>query len=829
MDTDRSRAANAVAVLRCAVRHARPGIDRLLMNIDKYPHLKIIISMDPLSNSQTVSGVPVFMPSPYNTGSAEILRSWAKTKNVALHDIHEVEKIGSGCPIAHHPPGPEDTYTMLYTSGTTGNPKGAVNTHANYSAAAIAVMSGRGEYKKTISAVSFMPLAHTSGRNAENSITYKQGFIGYYSGDITRILEDNQKLQPTLFTGVPRLYNRFYDLIASKTINTDGLVGSASRYAASVKINNLLKNNEYDHFLFDRMFFNKTKAMISKNLEYAITGSAPIEAHVLNFLRISLKAKMMDFYGMTETSSVALGQNDTDLTVSNSGIPSDGMEFKLRDVPDMDYLVTNSPHPRGEVLIRGPTVFKGYFKDVEKTNETLIGDGWIATGDIGRINSDGTISIIDRKKALFKLSQGEYVAPEKVENTITKNPLIMQALVYGISTKDHVVSVVVPDELSFVPWATSLLLSNSQNDSSSSLTPAQIKNLSLKQLTKNKIVHSNLLKSIQETCRSSKLNGVKINNLLKNNEYDHFLFDRMFFNKTKAMISKNLEYAITGSAPIEAHVLNFLRISLKAKMMDFYGMTETSSVALGQNDTDLTVSNSGIPSDGMEFKLRDVPDMDYLVTNSPHPRGEVLIRGPTVFKGYFKDVEKTNETLIGDGWIATGDIGRINSDGTISIIDRKKALFKLSQGEYVAPEKVENTITKNPLIMQALVYGISTKDHVVSVVVPDELSFVPWATSLLLSNSQNDSSSSLTPAQIKNLSLKQLTENKIVHSNLLKSIQETCRSSKLNGYEIVKAIHIEHVPFDVETNKLITPTFKLKRFDAAKYYKPTLDRLYNLD
>ncbi|OMJ11241.1 Fatty acyl-CoA synthetase A, partial [Smittium culicis] len=97
-------------------------IHKLLMNIDKYPHLKIIISMDPLSNSQTVSGVPVFMPSPYNTGSAEILRSWAKTKNVALHDIHEVEKIGSGCPIAHHPPGPEDTYTMLYTSGTTGNP-----------------------------------------------------------------------------------------------------------------------------------------------------------------------------------------------------------------------------------------------------------------------------------------------------------------------------------------------------------------------------------------------------------------------------------------------------------------------------------------------------------------------------------------------------------------------------------------------------------------------------------------------------------------------------------------------------------------------------------
>ncbi|OLY80138.1 Fatty acyl-CoA synthetase A [Smittium mucronatum] len=489
-------------------------IHKLLLNIDNYPHVRVIISMDPLKNEQKSEESPAaFIPSPFNTRTANILLEWAQSKNIALYDIRQVEKIGFENPIPHHPPSPDDTYTMLYTSGTTGNPKGAVTTHMNYSAAATVVLTGRGKFKNKMSCVSFMPLAHTSGRNAENMITRNKGFIGYYCGDITKILEDNRALQPSMLTGVPRLLNRFYDLIASKTINDPGLLGIIARQGAKSKIENLLATGTYDHPVYDRLVFDTTKAIISKNLEYAPTGSAPIEAHVLNFLRISLKAKMIDLYGMTETSSVALGQNSTDLSVNSSGIPADGMEVRLRDVPDMEYLVTDLPCPRGEVLLRGPTIFKEYFKDEKKTRETFTPDGWLATGDIGRINSDGTVSIIDRKKSLFKLSQGEYVSPEKVEITITKNPFIMQAFVYGVSTKDYLVAIVVPDELMFIPWAQKILSKSSDGAES---------NGTFQQLAQNETVRSTLLASIQETCRSSGLNGFEI---VKSILIEHVPFD----------------------------------------------------------------------------------------------------------------------------------------------------------------------------------------------------------------------------------------------------------------------------------------------------------------
>ncbi|OMJ17578.1 Fatty acyl-CoA synthetase A [Smittium culicis] len=481
-------------------------IHKLLMNIEKYPYLKIIISMDPLSNRQTVSGVPVFMPSPYNTGTADILRSWAKTKNVVLHDIHEVEEMGRACPIAHHPPGPEDTFTMLYTSGTTGNPKGVVGTHRNYVTAALVCFSGRGEFKGTPSMVSYSPLAHTSSRKYEIFIFFMKGFTGFYCGDVSKILDDTRALQPTFFNGIPRILTRIYDSAAMQTIYSPGIKGKLAKLAVKTKIHNLKNGLGYSHSIYDKLFFNKTKSIVSKNLEYILFGSAPLEAHVLDFLRVALGAKMMDNYGMTESSAIGLGQSQDDYTVNSCGIPNDSMEIRIRDVPEMEYFVTDSPCPRGEILIRGPTVFKCYYKDEEKTNETLIGDGWLASGDIGRINLDGTVSIIDRKKSIFKLSQGEYIAPEKIEIIINKNQLVSQSFVHGITTKNHIVGVIVPDETFFAPWAASILL----RDNTQNLTKSQIENMTIKDFAQIKLVNSKLLESIQETCRSSKLNGFEI-------------------------------------------------------------------------------------------------------------------------------------------------------------------------------------------------------------------------------------------------------------------------------------------------------------------------------
>ncbi len=127
------------------------------------------------------------------------------------------------------------------------------------------------------------------------------------------------------------------------------------------------------------------------------------------------------------------------------GGPTIGTEYKLESVPDLDYRVTDEPYPRGEVLIRGPGVFKGYYKQEDKTRETIDEDGWLHTGDIGMILEKGALRIIDRKKNIFKLSQGEYIAPEKVERVLGNCLYVAQIFVYGDSLRDHVVAIVVPD------------------------------------------------------------------------------------------------------------------------------------------------------------------------------------------------------------------------------------------------------------------------------------------------------------------------------------------------------------------------------------------------
>ncbi|OLY79044.1 Long-chain-fatty-acid-CoA ligase 5 [Smittium mucronatum] len=470
-------------------------IHKLLSQIDRLPHLKIIVSMDPLSYDSEKSSS--FIPSPFNSRSTTILKEWAKSKNVGLYDFHEVEKVGADNHLTHHPPAPSDIYTILYTSGTTGVPKGAVTTHRNYASAAVVAAKRAVGDNTPNSMVSYLPLAHCYGRNSENSIILNSGSIGYYCGDITKILEDTRALQPTIFTGVPRLLTRFYDALSAKTINSSNpIVRSLAQLATSQKINNMHAGLGLEHFLWDRIFFNKTQAVISKNLKFISTGSAPIESNVLNFLRVSLKSIIRDGYGMTETSAIVLAQTMTDFTAGNSGIPFEGMEVRLRDVPEMNYLTSDSPCMRGELLVRGPTIFSCYYKDPVKTEEAFVDGNWLATGDIARINEDGTISIIDRKKSIFKLSQGEYVAPEKVENIITRNPFVLQCFVHGYSYKNYLVAIVVPDPDQFIPWASKIMNSSEP--------------LPIAQLAKNKKVIDSLLAEITAISKESNLAGFEI-------------------------------------------------------------------------------------------------------------------------------------------------------------------------------------------------------------------------------------------------------------------------------------------------------------------------------
>jgi len=209
------------------------------------------------------------------------------------------------------------------------------------------------------------------------------------------------------------------------------------------------------------------------------------------------------------------------------------------------------------------------------------------------------------------------------------------------------------------------------------------------------------------------------------------------------------------------------------------------------------------------------------------PRGEIQIRGKVIFKGYYEMPEKTKEVLRDDGWFCTGDIGRINPNGTLSIIDRKKNIFKLSQGEYIAVEKVENTYGKSPWVNQIWVYGNSYKPKIVAVVVPDALSIVAnifgdaWTCTALPATPEwlAEFAKMMEPEEMK----------KKVTDKVMESLKEN--TGKLKGFEKVAAIHCE---FDLDQllqgfnvdNNCLTPSFKLKRPQLKARYMTQLKALY---
>ncbi|OLY83868.1 Long chain acyl-CoA synthetase 7, peroxisomal [Smittium mucronatum] len=465
-------------------------VAKLLSISERIPGVRNIISMDNFEQSKDGS----FRPPQYNVDSISILKEWAASKNIGFYDMSEVEKLGAQNPLEHFPPSPSDIYTICYTSGTTGNPKGAISSHASYTFAAKTVALVL-DAKEPLVYFSYLPLAHCYDRNVENLVTLVQGSIGYYTGNIITLMEDSRQLEPNMFSGVPRVLNRLYDGFVAASVNAPGKTGEFARKAVAEKIKNLKAGKGFYHEEYDKLIFNKMKAVLSPKIKYMITGSAPLEANVLDFLRIALSCNILEGFGMTESDGIATVQSIGEFTSGNIGVPVPGSEAKLVDVPDMNYLVTDSPDPRGELYIRLPSLFDGYLKDEAKTKECLFADGWFATGDIAKFNPDGTISIIDRKKNIFKLSQGEYVAPEKIENIISKHPLAMQTFIHGNSLRSKLVGVIVPDPETFIPFAKKVLGHKADAPQS------------LESLAKDPLVNKAVLDEIEKFCADNKLHG----------------------------------------------------------------------------------------------------------------------------------------------------------------------------------------------------------------------------------------------------------------------------------------------------------------------------------
>ncbi len=356
-------------------------------------------------------------------------------------------------------PTPEDLCTVMYTSGTTGNPKGVMIKHKNM----VAELNGIDKHFDTLKIpiakgdrfMSYLPLAHIFDRVVEETFLIGGGAVGYWRGSPLKLLEDVAELKPTIFAGVPRIFDRIYSKVFSG-VQSAGFI-KKWLFNTGVKrkwsqIERGVSQSQATPF-FNAILFKKLKLVLGGHVKTIVSGGAPLASHVEKFLRTAFCCPVVQGYGLTETMAASFVAVPDDIRFYKTvGVPAPSIEYRLEAVPEMNYSPHSDP-PKGEVLIRGPSVFAGYYKDEEQTKGAIDSDGFFHTGDVGEITPFGALKIVDRKKNIFKLSQGEYVAVEMLESVYKKNLVIEQIWVYGNSFESCVVAIVVPNEVKLAAWA----------------------------------------------------------------------------------------------------------------------------------------------------------------------------------------------------------------------------------------------------------------------------------------------------------------------------------------------------------------------------------------
>jgi len=386
------------------------------------PTLKNIIQMEPTANKEHLE--------------------LAEKEGVNLISFGEVLQNGQFKPHEDVVPGPDDLATIMYTSGTTGLPKGVLLKHSNVISCAAGAMDCGIEMFPTDTHISYLPMAHIFERIVQVAAFSGGAAVGFFQGSVVKLFDDIQALQPTIFPSVPRLFNRLFDKVTQTINQTGGLKKTLFDAAYASKKSQLDSGSIPWNPIYDKLIFEKMREKLGGKVRLIITGSAPISAEVHQFLKICFCCPVIQGYGLTETSAGSTITLMEDPFTGNVGLPLPCCEIRLQDVSEMNYFAKDN---KGEVCIRGHNIFTGYYKDEEKTKESFDEDGYFHTGDVGQWNENGTLSIIDRKKNIFKLSQGEYVAAEFVESQYVKNKFVQQIFAYGDSLQSCLVGIVVPD------------------------------------------------------------------------------------------------------------------------------------------------------------------------------------------------------------------------------------------------------------------------------------------------------------------------------------------------------------------------------------------------
>ena len=439
----------------------------ILSNLDKLPSIKkVVVVVDkPLGDSvdqlPVVEGVEVFDFSTLETRGRDLRRSQPNLKR--------------------QEPQPQDLALIMYSSGTTGKPKGVMFTQKMLASAydvGFSTIFDRvwPEEMQQLNDPSFqpfymsyLPIAHIF-EFMFNSMLFQSGFaIGFatpftvFEGSIALSkdsLPDVKVLNPHVICTVPLILERIKSKIKEQLKSKPLLVQEIFFFGIDYK--RYWNSRGFQTRIMDSILFKKTHDILGSNCRIVLSGSAPLAAETHRFMRSVLNVKLIQGYGTTETQALVMVQDNYDYCFGSSGFSHDNMKLKLQDWKEGGYSVSDKPNPRGELLIGGDHVSLGYFKKEEETKESFFTDEkgllWFVSGDIVSIDKDkGTVTIIDRKKDLIKLQNGEFVALGKIEAALKDDPIVDNVLVTASSFDSFVVAVVLPERDQLIKLAKSIL------------------------------------------------------------------------------------------------------------------------------------------------------------------------------------------------------------------------------------------------------------------------------------------------------------------------------------------------------------------------------------
>jgi len=318
--------------------------------------------------------------------------------------------------------GPDDVCTLVYTSGTTGPPKGVMTTHRNIVWTARAAVERLAATEPGDSAVCYLPLSHIAEQMVSLFSPMLFGGCTYFEPDLDRLGETLREARPAYFLGVPRVWEKVQGRIMAAGASSGPVKRRIAAWARGVGLAAGLAEQRGEprprlYPLADRLVFSKVKRTLGLDrCKIAISSTAPISRDTLEFF-LSLGVVICEIYGMTECTAPATVSTPAQYRTGKAGYAIPGSELRIAS--------------DGEILIRGPHVFKGYFKNEAATAETLDAEGWLYSGDIGTLDEEGFLQVTDRKKELIITAGGKNVAPAVVENVLKSVPVIAQAVVIG--------------------------------------------------------------------------------------------------------------------------------------------------------------------------------------------------------------------------------------------------------------------------------------------------------------------------------------------------------------------------------------------------------------